>query len=157
MIPDPDLVRCLELTVRPLAHRPHRWAWDLRDGRDSSWFESMWEFDSEERARRSGAARLMELSRLACGGSTPLPRIADEPRHLVIVARHADDLYALFTGAFRGSATVTVIRDRRTSSPRIDDGPDRRSIDAAGAIRARGWMIVGRSRAQRGGLIDAAA
>ena len=61
-VPDPDLVVNLVLKVREiLPHRPGRWAWDLRDSRDGSWFESMWEFDSEDRARRSGRSRLAEL------------------------------------------------------------------------------------------------
>lgn len=60
--PDPELVVNLVLKVREmLPYRPGRWAWDLRDSRDGSWFESMWEFDSEERARRSGRSRLVEL------------------------------------------------------------------------------------------------
>ena len=73
--PDLDLeaVRNLRLTVRKLPHRPNRWAWDLRDGRDGSWFESMFEFDSHERARQSGLSRIEELLRSvsdATGAST---------------------------------------------------------------------------------------
>lgn len=157
MILDPELVQNLHLTVRPLPHRPHRWAWDLRDGRDSSWFESMWEFDSEARARRSGHARIQELSQSLRGEPAAVPRIADTPRHIVVVSRHDDELYAMFTGAFRGSTTVNVIRDRRTSSVKMDRGIERRSLDVAVGIRARGWAIVGRSGAARGGVIAAAA
>ena len=64
--PDLELVLHLRLRVREMApHRRGRWAWDLRDSRDGSWFESMWEFDSAERARRSGLARLDQLRRAA--------------------------------------------------------------------------------------------
>jgi hypothetical protein len=82
--PDPELVVNLVLKVREmLPHRPGRWAWDLRDSRDGSWFESMWEFDSEERARRSGRSRLAEwleslpdVTPLAYGARAPHQRAA---------------------------------------------------------------------------------
>jgi hypothetical protein len=66
--PETELVHNLKLVVRRLLDRPHRWAWDLRDNRDGSWYESMLEFDSEAQARRSGLSRLAELSNLARGG-----------------------------------------------------------------------------------------
>jgi hypothetical protein len=69
--PDPELVRNLKLTVRRLPHRANRWAWDLRDGRDGSWFESMLEFDSPARARRSGLSRMEELLRAVSGVTAP--------------------------------------------------------------------------------------
>jgi hypothetical protein len=82
--PDPELVVNLVLKVREmLPHRPGRWAWDLRDSRDGSWFESMWEFDSEERARRSGRSQLAEwlesladVTPLAYGARAPHQRVA---------------------------------------------------------------------------------
>jgi hypothetical protein len=81
--PDPELVVNLVLKVREmLPHRPGRWAWDLRDSRDGSWFESMWEFDSEERARRSGRSRLAELLE-SLPGATPLAYGARAPHQRV--------------------------------------------------------------------------
>jgi hypothetical protein len=59
---DPDLVLNLVLKVREMVpHRPGRWAWELRDRRDGSCFESMWEFDSAARAGCCGRSRLGEL------------------------------------------------------------------------------------------------
>jgi hypothetical protein len=79
--PDPDLVLKLVLKVREmLPHRPGRWAWDLRDSRDGSWFESMWEFDSEDRARRSGHSRLAELHE-TLPDATLVAYGAGAPRH----------------------------------------------------------------------------
>jgi hypothetical protein len=148
--PEPELVQSLELTVRRIPQRPNRWAWDLKDGRDGSWFESMWEFDSEERARRSGLSRMLELSRSARGDQTTTD--------IVIVARHDDQLYGMLAAAFAGNDRVTVIRDRRRfSTKRGGRDIERRSIDVGMAIRRRGWAIVCRSDAQRGGRLDKAA
>jgi hypothetical protein len=65
--PDPELVRSLRLSVRKLPHRRNRWAWDLTDSRDGSWFESMLEFGSPAHARRSGLSRLEELAGSVAG------------------------------------------------------------------------------------------
>jgi hypothetical protein len=79
--PDPELVVNLVVKVREMIpHRPGRWAWDLRDSRDGSWFESMWEFNSEERARRSGRSRLAELLE-TLPDATPLAYGARLPHH----------------------------------------------------------------------------
>ena len=77
--PDPELVRSLTLSIRRLPHRPNRWAWDLRDSRDGSWFESMFEFDSPERARRSGLFRMEELFRAVSGVTAPVAPRMKEP------------------------------------------------------------------------------
>ena len=74
LAPDPELVRNLKLTVRRLPHRANRWAWDLRDGRDGSWFESMLEFESPARARRSGLSRMEELLSGVTAPAAPLAR-----------------------------------------------------------------------------------
>jgi hypothetical protein len=80
---DPEVVKSLRLTVRKLPHRPNRWAWDLRDSRDGSWFESMFEFDSHERARLSGLARIEELVKSASAATvTGARRDANEPIRL---------------------------------------------------------------------------
>jgi hypothetical protein len=150
MTPEPDLVQSLELTVRRIPQRPRRWAWDLKDGRDGSWFESMWEFDSEDRARRSGLSRMLELARSVHGDDTT--------NDIVIVARHDDQLYAMLAAAFGGNGRVTVVRDRRRFSTRLGRRDlERRSTDVGMAIRRRGWAIACRSDAQSGGRLDEAA
>lgn len=81
---DPEVVTSLKLTVRKLPHRPNRWAWDLRDSRDGSWFESMFEFDSPERARRAGLARIEELFSSGSGATVPVARL-DRKEPLVLL------------------------------------------------------------------------
>jgi hypothetical protein len=117
--PDRDLVLNLALSVRELSDRPHRWAWDLTDSRDRSWFESMFEFDSAEQALRSGLSRLAELGR--CASDTgAAPRAGEtEAHHVVIVSGDDDQLYSMLTDLFAGSESVEVIRDRRKSSPAV--------------------------------------
>ena len=114
--PDRDLVLNLALSVRELCDRPHRWAWDLRDGRDGSWFESMFEFDSAEQARRSGLSRLAELGRCASDTDAALRAGETEAHHLVIVSGDDGELYSTLRDLFAGTESVEVIRDRRKSS-----------------------------------------
>jgi hypothetical protein len=142
--PDPELVQSLALSVRQI--RPGRWAWDLRDSRDGSWFESMFEFDSEDQARRSGLSRIAELAR-SVRGATAASRSTGEKRgHLVIVSRHDDELYAQLKGSLGASDGIEVIRDRRKSPAKMDRRDiDRRSTDITEDLRARGWSIVCRS------------
>ena len=142
--PDPnrDLVLNLELEVRELSARPHRWAWDLRDSRDGSWFESMFEFDSAEQARRSGLSRLAELGRCATGAV--LRAGGMDAVHLVIVSGHDDELCAMPTYLFEGTQRADVIRDRRKSfAPITCRGTERRSPDAIALVCGCGrrWHV----------------
>jgi hypothetical protein len=81
--PDPELVTALDLRVRELPGHRRRWAWDLYDSRDDSWFESMLEFDSPERANRSGLSRLEELRGEA---AQPPKAVSSVPRRVVLSA-----------------------------------------------------------------------
>jgi hypothetical protein len=140
--PDPDLVLNLALKVRELSARPGRWAWDLTDNRDGSWFESMWEFESAEEAAGFGRERLAELT--DARGTAGRMRIANEiKRRLVIVSGQDDELYGLLNGLFANSKAVNVIRDRRqelTPIPRTR--AERRSTRITDDAKARGWWIV---------------
>lgn len=142
--PDPELVRNLALTV--YQNRPGHWAWDLRDTRDRTLFESALEFDTEAQARRSCLSRLAELRRCA-GNATVAPSATREEReHLVVVARHDDQLYTFFKDRLGASDGIEVIQDRRKSLARMESRDiDRRSADPGAAIQARGWSIVCRS------------
>jgi hypothetical protein len=143
-VPDVELVQNLALSVRQ--NRPGRWAWDLRDSRDGKWFESMLEFDTEERARRSALSRIAELARSMRGETAASRAIGEEKGHLVIVSRHDDELYAQLKGSLGTSDGIEVIRDRRKSLAKMDRKEiDRRSTDITEDIRARGWSIVCRS------------
>ena len=145
--PDPELVQNLALSVRQ--NRPGHWAWYLMDGRDGSWFESMFEFDSAEQARRSGLSRIAELSRSVRGATAALKEIGKKKGHLVIVSRHDDELYVQLKGSFGTSDGIEVIRDRRRAVAKMDRKEiDRRLADIAEDLRARGWSIV--CRAERG-------
>src|SRR5688572_13545413 len=84
--PDPELVQNLALSVRQ--NRPGHWAWDLRDSRDGSWFESMFEFDSEDQARRAGLSRIAELARCVHSATAASWEVGEKKGHLVIVSRH---------------------------------------------------------------------
>jgi hypothetical protein len=142
--PDPELVQSLALTVRQ--NRPGHWAWDLKDGRDGSWFESMFEFDSEDQARRSGLSRIAELARSVRGATAASRSVGDKRGHLVIVSRHDDELYAQLKRAHGMTDGIEVIRDRRRAEAKMDRKEiDRRSTDITADLRARGWSIVCRS------------
>jgi hypothetical protein len=143
-VPDPQLVESLSLSVR--RNRPGHWAWDLKDSRDGSWFESMFEFDSEDQARRSGLSRIAELSRSVRGATAASRSVGDKRGHLVIVSRHDDELYAQLKRAHGMSDGIEVIRDRRQSAEKMDRRDiDRRFTDITADLRARGWSIVCRS------------
>jgi hypothetical protein len=141
---DPDLVQNLALSVRQ--NRPGHGAWDLRDSRDGSWFESMLEFDSEDQARRSGLSRIAELARSVRGATAASRSVAYKGGHLVIVSRHDDELYAQLKRAHGMTDGIYVIRDRRRAGAKIDRKEiDRRSTDITPDLRTRGWSIVCRS------------
>ena len=145
--PDPELVQNLALSVRQ--NRPGHWAWDLKDSRDGSWFESMFEFDSAEQARRSGVSRIAELARSVRGATVALREIGRKKGHLVIVSRHDDELYAQLKGSFGTNDGIEIIRDRRGAVAKMDRKEiDRRSADITEDLRARGWSIV--CRPERG-------
>jgi hypothetical protein len=142
--PDPELVQNLALSVRQ--NRPGHWVWDLRDSRDGSWFESMFEFDSEDQARRSGLSRIAELARCVHRTTAASCEIAEKKGHLVVVSRHDDKLYVQLKGVYGARDGIEVIRDRRRSLTKMDTKEiDRRSADIAEELRARGWSIVCRS------------
>lgn len=142
--PDPEFVQSLALSVRQ--NRPGHWAWDLKDSRDGTWFESMLEFESEEQARRSGLSRIAELARSVRGATAASRSVGDKRGHLVIVSRHDDELYAQLKRAHGMTDGIEVIRDRRRAVVKIDRTEiDRRSTDISPDLRARGWSIVCRS------------
>jgi hypothetical protein len=145
--PDPELVQNLALSVRQ--NRPGHWAWDLGDSRDGSWFESMFEFDSAEQARRSGLSRIAELASSVRGATAALQEIGEKKGHLVIVSRHGDELYVQLKGSFGTSDGIEVIRDRRRAVAKMHRKEiDRRSTDITEDLRERGWSIV--CRPERG-------
>ena len=142
--PDPELVQSLALSVRQ--NRPGHWAWDLKDSRDGTWFESMLEFESEEQARRSGLSRIAELPRSVRGATAASRSVGDKRGHLVIVSHHDDELYAQLKRAHGMTDGIEVIRDRRGALAKMDRKEiDRRSTDITPDLRARGWSIACRS------------
>jgi len=78
----------------------------------------------------------------------------DQPervRHLIIVARHRQQLYEHLKRAFAGNETIRVVLNRRVVDRRQRSGPygaerrqgDRRSpLRIDGLLRATGWAIV---------------
>jgi hypothetical protein len=171
--PDLDFDTVLHLTVAVRQNRPLRWAWHLVDGRDGSWFESQYEFDSPGAARRSGLARLAELTpslpTTAAGVRTAAAATGQE--HLVIVSGD-DTVYGLVQQVFAENTGIGVLRDRRRpGAPErrngerrlVEDGGqtgpaadwrgaerrtgERRSIHVEAVQVARGWWIVCRSGA----------
>ena len=136
--PDPDPDTVMHLTVAVRQNRRSRWAWHLIDSRDGSSFESQYEFDSAIAARRSGLARLAELS-------PSLTSPAPAQRHLVIVSGDAA-VYGVLQHVFAENKGIEVIRDRRRPSPPSDHRTDeRRSMNVDAVMHARGWCIVCRS------------
>ena len=154
--PDPDLVLNLTLKVREmLPHRPGRWAWDLTDSRDGSWFESMWEFDSAQHAERSGRSRLAELIQSPLDAKPAAAAATTPPGQLIIVSPHDPEAYGVLTD-LATKAGVPVIRDRRkplVAMPR--HGGERRSADVSAKAQARGWWVVRRSGPSHGSAASA--
>jgi hypothetical protein len=142
--PDRDLVLSLALKVRELCGRPHRWAWDLRDSRDGSWFESMLEFDSAEQARRSGLSRLAELGRCADDTGPAVRGGGTETHHLVMVSRDDDELYSKPTDLFAGTESIDVIR-RRSLAPTARRSVEHRSPETIALACGCRWSIACRS------------
>jgi hypothetical protein len=140
--PDLDLDTLGHLTVAVRQNRRSRWAWHLVDSRDGSSFESQYEFDSAIAARRSGLARLAELT-----PSLPPAAAPQRHRHLVIVSDDAA-VYGLVHQVFAENKGIEIIRDRRRPSPSPDRrNGDRRSMNVDAVVQARGWCIVCRSGA----------
>ncbi len=138
----------LLLSVRP--NRPNHWAWDLRDGRDGSWFESMFEFDSPERARRSGLSRIAELQRSLQAPQHAPPADTGKAR-LVIVSADDTELFGTLKRLLADGQRVEIIPERRKSLAPMDRrSNERRSVPVSAAARARGWWIVPRDSAQTG-------
>lgn len=139
--PDPAVLQNLRLTVS--TNRPGHWGWHLHDGRDGSWFESMFEFDSEDEARRAGRWRLAELGQSV---SRSTPPGEEGRRHVVVVSRQHEELYAVLKDLFAEADGVDVIRDRRKPlAPLPGRTADRRARGSGAMIEARGWSIARKS------------
>jgi hypothetical protein len=158
-----DLIAHLRLEDRP-AFRPGRWMWELIDARDGTPFETQFEFEFASDARRSGLARLVELTR-SLSGAKMIAKTVDSHR-FVMVGREHDALFEELQRLFVDSRTIDVVRDRRCSARRRLDrrtahgarSPvrrlerrkidrricDRRSIDVDASVKARGWWVVPR-------------
>jgi hypothetical protein len=161
----PDLVANLRLKVRP-AYRPRRWMWEIIDARDDSVIERELDFELASDARRSGLARLAELTP-ALPGAKMDARAGEArvSRRLVIVSRDDDALYEELRRLFADISGIEIIRDRRRSERRrradrrTKDTPpssvrwverrkstrrrsERRSAPADPNLQARGWCVV---------------
>jgi hypothetical protein len=128
-----DLAAHLRLDIRQ-SSRLGRWMWRIIDVRDDSSFESELEFDSEGDARRSGLARLAELTGSFPGAKMPA-NVADTygTKDVIVVSRGHDALYEEFKRIFADRRSVEVIRDRRRSERRRAER--RVTRDARGSVR----------------------
>ena len=158
----PDLVASLRLKVRH-AYRPGRWMWEIIDARNDAVIECELDFEFASDARRSGLARLAELTPALPGAK--MDTRARIRRRLVIVARNDDVLYEELRRLFADITGIDVIRDRRRSERRRRGdrrtketppssvqwverrkGARRRSERRSSAVdpnlQARGWCVV---------------
>ena len=104
---DPELLQNLELSVRQ--NRSGHWAWDLTDSRDGSWFESMFEFDSSEHAKRSGLSRLSELQR----NVSPSQAVVASPPRRVVVSADDPELFAKLKILLATGESIEITPARR--------------------------------------------
>lgn len=148
--PDPELILSLRLRVREMVpHRPRRWAWDLLDSRDGSWFQSMFEFDSEEQAKRSGRSHLDEWRRSLSLPKPTAPLVDGATTGLVIVSADDTELFATLKRLLADGQRVEIIAERRKSPAQLEQrSADRRRAHVNEAARSRGWWIVTRDSAE---------
>lgn len=110
------------LTVKVhLLGEPPLWSWDILDTRDGSVVESSWATEwtgyvSSREALRAGLLRLTDLTRGRRRAPLDHPPVENQPkppRHFMVVARDAAELYTSLKKTFADSEGIEVILDRR--------------------------------------------
>jgi hypothetical protein len=119
------------LTVKVhLLGEPPLWGWEILDAEGGTLVESSWAMEwtgygSSREALRAGLMRLTDLTR--DGRGAVLDRRAEsnpaKPRHLMIVARDAAELYTSLRKTFSDSEGIEVVLDRRFGERRQRNAP----------------------------------
>jgi len=119
------------LTVKVLLlGEPPLWGWEILDTEGGGLVESSWAMEwtgygSSREALRAGLMRLTDLTRDA--RRAVLDRRTEsspaKPRHLMVVARDAAELYASLKRTFAVSDGIDVILDRRFGERRQRAAP----------------------------------
>lgn len=129
------------LTVQVhLLGEPPLWGWEILDAEAGTLVESSWAMEwtgypSSREALRAGLVRLTDLTRDSRGALVDRrlsPSPVKKPRHLMVVARDAAELYASLKKTFADSEGIEVILDRRFGERRQRNAPvptDRRCGD----------------------------
>lgn len=120
------------LTVKVhLLSEPPLWGWEILDAEAGTVVESSWAMEwtgyvSSREALRAGLMRLTDLTRDSRGALLD-SRLAQspmkKPRHLMVVARDAAELYASLKKTFADSEGIEVILDRRFGERRQRNAP----------------------------------
>ena len=138
-----DVVANLRLRVRE-ASRSGRWIWEIIDIRDDTLIERELEFESATDARRSGLARLAELTPGLSRAKMPGKTAGTPGRRLVVVSRNDLDLYEEFRRLLGDIPEIELVRDRRRAERRhggdrrVSPGPPAESVERRRHIRRRG-------------------
>lgn len=120
------------LTVKVhLLGAPALWGWEILDAEAGTLVESSWAMEwtgygSSREALRAGLLRLADLTRDSRGAVLDrrlAPSQDKKPRHLMVVARDAAELYTSLKKTFADSEGIEVVLDRRFGERRQRNAP----------------------------------